>query len=104
MALSFSSSGGPLTLIVPVYTGLERAPVLPLTHTMVTGRVPAAPRPAASASALRLVKIYMMLPHTPIWENFFFGISSLGLYLHMDGNLQAYDIFLLIILNLHHTT
>ena len=53
---------------------------------------------------LRLVKTHILLPHTPIWENLFFVISSHGHYLQEDGKLQACDISMLIILNLHHTT
>ena len=40
-----------------------------------------------------LMKTCEMLPHTPLWESFFFGASSYIHDHHLDGKLQAYDLF-----------
>jgi hypothetical protein len=39
------------------------------------------------------MKSYELLPHTPLWESFFFGASSHIHDHHIDDKLQAYDLF-----------
>jgi hypothetical protein len=40
-----------------------------------------------------LMKSCGLLPHNPLWESFFFGASTHILDHHMDGKLQAHDLF-----------
>ena len=49
-----------------------------------------------------LDEVLRVLPHNPLWESFLFGASSHIHDHHMDGKLQAYDLFDMSHLELAH--
>jgi hypothetical protein len=49
-----------------------------------------------------LMKSCVLLPHTPLWESFFFDTSSCIHDHHMGGKLQAYDLLEIAYLEFAH--